>query len=466
MTILAFTKRSRRGGISARFLAFAVLAAVLLLWRPLPAAAVDIQEVTSETGITAWLVEDHNNPVISVRIAFEGGAALDPEGKAGLARMVAALLDEGAGDMDSQSFRAALEERSISLSFSAGEDGLYGTLQTLTENREKAFELLGLAVTAPRFDEEPVSRIRSQILSSLARDLSDPGTIARRRFSALVFPDHPYGVPSDGDPETVKAIARDDLTGFVADRLARDRLIIGVAGDITPEELKPLLDSTFEGLPAKAKPFEIPEAKAAAAGEIGVVEMAVPQSSVIFGHAGVKRSDPDYYAANIVNYILGGGSFASRLFEEIRDKRGLAYSVYTYLRTMDHAGMVMGGVGTANARVKDSLAVIREEWRRLAEEGPTAEEVEDAKTYLTGSFPLNLTSTSSIASILVGVQIEDLGIDYINRRNDLIEAVSLEDARRVAAELLKPEALTVVVVGMPEEVEPTVDLPAADGKGS
>lgn len=459
-------KPNHRPKAVAPFAAMVLMAVVFLLFRPLPAGAVDIQEVTSESGVTAWLVEDHNNPVISVRIAFEGGAALDPKGKAGLARMVASLLDEGAGEMDSQAFRAALEERSINLSFSAGEDGLYGTLQTLTENREKAFELMGLAVTAPRFDPEPVSRIRSQILSSLARDLSDPGTIARRSFYALVFPDHPYGVPSDGYPESIEAIDREDLASFVADRLARDRLLIGVAGDITPEELKPLLDSAFATLPASAKPFEIPEADVAGAGEIGVHEMNVPQSSVVFGHSGLKRSDPDYYAASIVNYILGGGSFASRLFEEIRDKRGLAYSVYTYLRTLDHAGMVMGGIGTANARVKDSLEVIREEWRRLAEEGPSAEEVENAKTYLTGSFPLNLTSTDSIASLLVGVQIEDLGIDYINRRNDLIEAVSLEDARRVAAELLRPDQLSVVVVGKPAGVEATVELPAADGKGS
>jgi zinc protease len=466
MMTIAFAKRSRHIAARAAVLPVLLLAVFVVLLRPLPAGAVEIQEVTSDGGITAWLVEDHNNPVISVQIAFEGGAALDPEDKAGLARMVAALLDEGAGDMESQSFRAALEERSINLSFSAGEDGLYGTLQTLTETREKAFSLMGLALSAPRFDAEPVERIRSQILSSLASDLSDPGTIAWRAFNRLVFPGHPYGVPSDGRPETIKAITREDMATFVAERLARDQLLIGVAGDITPEELKPLLDSTFGQLPAKAKSFEVPEAEIANPGEVGVVEMNVPQSSVVFGHAGLKRSHPDFYAASIINHILGGGSFASRLFEEIRDKRGLAYSIYTYLRTMDHAGMVIGRVGTANARVNESLEVIREQWRRLAEEGPSAEEVADAKTYLTGSFPLNLTSTSSIASILVGVQIEDLGIDYINRRNELIEAVTLEDARRVAAELLKPDKLTVVVAGMPEDVEPTVDLPPADGKGS
>jgi zinc protease len=436
------------------------------LLRPLPAAALDIQEVTSDTGVTAWLVEDHSNPVISMQIAFEGGAALDPRDKAGLARMVAALLDEGAGDMDSQTFRSALEERSIKLSFDAGEDGLYGTLQTLTENRDEAFEFLGLALGQPRFDEEPVSRIRSQMLSSLANDLTDPGTIAQRSYNGLAFPDHPYGVPSDGYPHTIEAITREDLETFAAERFGKDRLLIGIAGDIAAEELKPLLDMAFGGLPEKASDFEIPEAEVHAKGETAVIEMEVPQSRVVFGHRGVKRSHPDYYAASIVNYILGGGSFASRLFEEVREKRGLAYSVYTYLRTLDHAGMVMGGVGTANARVGESLEVIREEWRRLSENGPTEQEVADAKTYLTGSFPLNLTSTRSIASILVGVQIEDLGIDYINRRNDLIEAVSVEDARRVAAELLKPGNLTVVVVGKPEGVEPTVAAPPADGKGS
>jgi zinc protease len=446
--------------------AFAVLLAALSVFQPLSANALEIEEVTSDGGVTAWLVEDHNNPVISVRIAFEGGAALDPKDKAGLASMVAALLDEGAGDMDSQSFRAALEERSIKLSFGAGEDVVYGTLQTLTENRRKAFELLGLAVSQPRFDEEPISRIRSQILSGLASDLADPGTIAWRAFNRIAFPDHPYGVPSDGNPATIKAIKRDDLISFANNRLARDRLVVGVAGDITAEELKSLLDIGFGNLPEKASPFAIPEAEARGAGETAVIEMDIPQSRAVFGHNGVKREHPDYYAASIVNYILGGGSFASRLFEEVREKRGLAYGVYTYLRTLDHTGMVMGSVGTANARIGEALDVIRVEWRRLAENGPTDEEVADAKTYLTGSFPISLTSTSSIASLLVGVQVEELGIDYINRRNDLIEAVTVEDARRVAAELLQADNLTVVVVGKPDGVEPTVQAPAAEGKGS
>ncbi|MCW8835363.1 MAG: insulinase family protein [Rhodospirillales bacterium] len=426
---------------------------VALALAPHAHARPDVQRVISPGGIEAWLVEDHANPIIAVSFSFRGGTALDPNGKEGLADMVSALLDEGAGDIDSEGFQRRLEDLSISLRFEAGLDTFGGRLQTLTDNRDEAFGLLSLAVTKPRFDEEPVSRIRSQILANLRMAEEDPDKVASETLFAKLFPGHPYGRRAEGTAESVAGLHVEDMKGFVARRLARDNLIVGVVGDIKAEDLGPLLDRTFGGLPQKAAAWNTPDIKANADGKLTVVSKAVPQSAIVFAQPGLKRKDPDFYAAYVMNYVLGGGSFASRLYKQIREERGLAYSVYSYLYPMDHAALLTGGAGTANARVGETLSVLRDEWRKMAEKGVTAEELADAKTYLTGSFPLRFDSSLSIARILVGMQEDDLGIDFLDRRNDMIEAVTLEQVNRVAKTLLDPSKLSIVVVGEPEGVE-------------
>ena len=436
-----------------------VLSLFFLVVTLLPARAVEVQRVVSPGGVEAWLVEDHTNPIISLELAFRGGGALDAAGKEGTAYLLSGLLDEGAGEFDSQAFQARLQNLSIRLSFDAGLDSFEGSLRTLTENRDTAFDLLRLALTEPRFDAEPVERIRGQILAQLKRESEDPNAIAGRTMRRLFFADHPYGRPVHGSPESLAAVTADDLRAFVADRFARDNLVIGVVGDITSEQLSGLLDSTFGGLPAEAAPIDLPEVAADGSGGVVVIDKNVPQSVVSLGQPGMKRDDPDFYTAFVVNYVLGGGGFSSRLYDEVREKRGLAYSVYSYLSPLDRSALVIAGVATANARVAESLAIIREEWARMAAEGPTAEELADAKTFLTGSYPLRQSSSGRIAGMLVGIQLDELGIDYINKRNSLIEAITLEDARRVAAELYRPEALTVVVVGRPEGIEPTREAP-------
>ncbi len=436
----------------------AVVAAVFVVVQP--ARAVEVQRVVSPGGIEAWLVEDHANPIIALDLAFrDGGSVVDPEGREGLANMVSGLIDEGAGELDSRSFRREMENRSISLSFSAGLDSFFGGIQTLTKHRDKAFELLRLALTEARFDEEPVERIRSQILARLARDSEDPDTIAVLTMRRLLLPDHPYRRPLRGTAESVGSVTRDDLVSFTQRVFSRDRLVVGVAGDITPEDLATLLDKTFLGLPETGDSVEVAAAVPKAEGDVVVVERDIPQSTAIFGHAGIRRDDPDYYAARVVNYVLGGGSFASRLYEEVREKRGLAYSVYSYLQPLDHGAMILGGVATQNGRFGESLDLIRSEWKRMAESGPTEEELKDAKTYQTGSFPLRLSSTGRIARMMVGIQMQELGIDYLDRQKDLIEAVTPEDAKRVARRIFDPEALTFVVVGRPDGVESTREVP-------
>ncbi len=449
--------RSRRVWLAAP------LGAAFLSLASLPAQAVEVERVISGGGIEAWLVRDQSVPLVAIEFSFRGGAALDPRGLAGLAGMTASLLDEGAGDMDSQAFQRRLDDLSIRLSFDAGMDTIRGSLKTLNANREVAIDMLRLALTEPRFDEDAVERIRQQILASLARRSTDPDEIASEIWWKAVFPDHPYGRPRDGTPQSVAAITTADMRRLVAERFARDQLIVGVVGDIAPAELGPLLDRAFGALPAAGKPADLPVAVVAAAGETYVLRREVPQSVVTFGHAGIKRDHPDWYAAYVMNYVLGGGGFSSRLYEEVREKRGLAYSVYSYLSPLTAGAVYGGGVSTANARVAESLAVIRAEWTRMRDNGIAADELRDAKTYLTGSFALRFSSTDAIARMLVGMQYNELGIDHLDRRNALIEAVTQADVNRVARELLAPEKLTVVVVGAPENVEATAEAPDIGG---
>lgn len=417
-----------------------------------PAEAVTVERVVSHAGIEAWLVEDHTNPIVAIRFAFRGGAALDPAGKVGLAHMAASLLDEGAGDMDSQTFQGRLEDLSISLSFSADKDTFGASAKTLTENLDETFRLIGLSLTKPRFDAEPIDRIRGQILAGLRRAAEEPDEVAAKALAAQLFPNHPYGRPSEGTPEGVAAVTAADLRRFATERLGRDSLVVGVVGDVTPARLKGLLDTAFAGLPAKASPAVVADVAPKAEGGTKVIEKAVPQSAIVMAQRGVARNHPDFYTAYVMNHILGAGGFTSRLYTEVREKRGLVYSVGSYLYPLDHSALLLASAGTANARTAETLSVIREEWRKMAEKGVTQAELDDAKTHLTGSFPLRFSSSDRMAQILVGMQLDNLGIDFLDRRNGLIEAVTLDGVNKMAKTLLSPAALTAVVVGEPDGV--------------
>ncbi|MGO1120297.1 M16 family metallopeptidase [Rhodovibrionaceae bacterium A322] len=424
------------------------------------ARAVEVQKVVSPGGIEAWLVEDRSNPIISVEFLFDGaGGITDPAGKEGRAYLVSTLLNEGAGELDSQSFQGVMNDQSIGLGYSAGRDSFGGSLSTLTRYQDQAFDLLRLSLEAPRFDDEAVARMRREVLVGLARSEKDPNAIAGRNLRALLYGDHPYGRPTKGTKESLTGLSQQDLKDFVRDQLTQDRLYIGVSGDIDAESLGKRLDEVFGKLPKTATDTPIEAAEVYKDGGILVIERQQPQSIVVMAQPGIMRDDPDYYTALMVNYALGGSTFSSRLYEEVREKRGLAYGVASYLVPSDHAALIMARVGTQNARVKESLDIIKAEWGRLAQEGPTEEELADAKTYLTGSFALRLSSTGKIASILVAMQAQDLGIDYIDQRDSFFEKVTLEDVQRVARELFDPEQLTVVVIGQPEGITSTLDAP-------
>ena len=313
------------------------------------ANALTIQKVTSPSGIEAWLVEDHKNPIIATDFSFTAGAATDPTGKEGLATMVASLLDEGAGDLDAQAFQGKLEDLAVGLTFSSDVDNFTGRLKTLTDNRDEAFKLLHLALAKPRFDADAVARVRAQMQVALQQEEQDPASIAGRAFAAASFPGHPYGRSSS--EASLKAIADADLKGWVGGHLSRDRLVVSVVGDITPAQLSALLDQTFADLPAKTDLAPVPDVQAPAKGSLKIIRRQVPQSVVNFGEQGIKRDDPDWYTAYVMNYILGGGSFSSHLMTEVRVKRGLAYGAYTGLEPYRHGGLVAGEVATRNEKV-------------------------------------------------------------------------------------------------------------------
>jgi zinc protease len=429
-------------GMTARIIGFAALLLISL-----PAQAVTVEKVVSPGGIEAWLVQDHSNPIIAMEVAFKGGAAFDPAAKAGLSGMMAALLDEGAGPYDSQAFQQVLEDKVISLGFNAGRDNFAGHLKTLSENRDTAFDLFRLALVQPRFDKEPVERIRGQLLAGLMRESQDSGAQASRRLFEQSFPGHPYGRSARGTTDTVKTIQAADLRAQAKAQLTLDRLVVAVVGDIAPDELARRLDQVFGALPAKSPLGVIPEVKAAPPPGLVTIPKDNPQTTALFALPGLKRDDPDWYAAYVVNYILGGGGFSSRLTEEVREKRGLAYSVTSYLSPYARSGLIVGSVATEASRFGESVRLIREEFRRMRDDGPTEAELADAKTYLNGSFPLSQDSTTAIAGLLVQMQVDGLPMDFLDRRPRLIDAVSADDARRVAKRLLDPDALSFVAVG-------------------
>lgn len=429
-----------RTGLAAGLLSLGALAQ--------QAAAIDIQEVSSPGGTTFWLVEEPSIPIVSVEISFDGGARLDPEGLPGLATMTAALMDEGAGEMDAIAFAEARDAISARFGFGADRDSFTVSLQTLADQAPASARLLATALTAPRFDPDPIARTRSRMLSSIAEGKTSPSTVAALTWYARAFPDHPYGRPTDGTEEGVSAIKRDDLVAAHGRLLTRANAIVAIVGAIGPDEAASLVDTLLGGLPeGVANPA--PAVPAPPPAGVEVVELAVPQSAAIWGQAGLTREDPDFIPAFVMNYILGGGGFSSRLTEEVREKRGLAYGVYSYLSVLDGAQLYMGGVQTANARMGESLEVIRAEWARMKGGGVTEEELAKARQYLTGAFALRFDSNAKIAAYLVFIQREDLGIDYFDRRNGLIEAVTLDDVARVADRLLDPDGLSFVVVGQP-----------------
>jgi zinc protease len=427
----------------------AIMSVAAVLMTPLAAEATTVERVVSPGGIEAWLVQERSVPLIALDFAFRGGADQDPMDKPGVASMVTSLLDEGAGDLDSRGFHERVEAKAIELSFNASRDQTTGSLRTLSTNQDEAVELLRLALTAARFDASDVERVREQMLSGLRWETTSPDEIASKRWWSTAFPDHPYGRPVSGSLQSVPTITVSDLKDYTRRVFARDTLKIAIVGDIDAATAGEFIDKVFGGLPATGDLAAVPVVSPQGLGQKIWIDLDVPQSVLILGGVGVARNDPDFMAAFVVNHVLGGGSFSSRLYREVREVRGLAYSVFSALIPLDHAGLFMTGTATRADRTAQTLEVVESEIRRLAEAGPTEEELAKSKSFLTGSYALRFDTSDKIAAQLVQIQLDGLGIDYIDKRNSLVEAVTVADAKRVAKRLLDGGML-VTVVGRPQ----------------
>ena len=434
-----------------------LIAAFLLAFiSALPARTeTEIEEVVSKGGITAWLVQESSIPFVALELRFRGGASLDASGKRGAINLMTGLLEEGAGDLDSRSFTEAQERLASSFSYRAGPDSLSVSAKFLTENRDEAVALLRLSLIEPTFEQVALDRVREQVLSSLRSDAKDPDQIARAAFDEMAFGDHPYSTQFKGTLDSVSLLTRDDVVEAHKAVFAKDRIYVGVVGDISPEELGPLLDKLLGDLPEVGAP-QPDSADIMIKGGTTVIHFETPQSVTIFGHGGIDQKDPDFFAARLLNHILGAGGFESRLMQEVREKRGLTYGVYSYLVSQDHAATIQGQVASANNKIAEAVSVIRDEWERAATDGVTQAELDAAKTFVTGSYPLRFDGNGPIARIMVGMQMVGLPIDYIPTRNAMVEAVTLEDVQRVAKELLRTEDLHFVVVGKPLGLDETI----------
>ncbi|NIX78023.1 insulinase family protein [Microvirga sp. c23x22] len=413
------------------------------------ASPTTVKTLSPHSGVEAWHVESDVVPLIAVAFTFEGGSAHDPADKPGVAQMLARLLDEGAGELNSDAFQEHLAARAIELSFNAGNDAVGGSLKTLVKHADEAFELLRLALAEPRFDQDAIERVRAQTIAGLRYQQNDPGVMATRRFFEEGFAGHPYGRSTSGTIESVSAITRDDLLAMHRALITRGRIKVAVVGAISTERLSALIDKTFGVLP-EATPLTAIEP--VALGKLGsqfVVDLDVPQSVIRFGTPGIAWRDPGFIPAYILNHILGGGAFTSRLFQEVREKRGLAYSVGTSLVSYRAASMTWGYTATKNERVGEALKVISDEMARLREDGPSDEELRKAKDYLIGSYALGFDTSTKIAHTLVQIAFEGLGIDYIGHRNGLVGAVTQADIRTAAERILGEGKMLTVIAGRP-----------------
>lgn len=429
-----------------------IVAIFFLLTATFAQADTDIKQVTSPGGINAWVVEEPSIPFVALEIRFRGSASLDLPGKRGATNLMTALLEEGSGEMSAQEFQTELENLAASFSFRASDDTLAISARFLTENKTEVIALLRQALTDPRFDQDALDRVRAQVISGIASDEKDPNSIAGAVFDAAAFGDHPYGSAIDGTEESVTALTQQDMFDAHRNALTRDRLFVSVVGDTTADTVGALLDDLLGNLPAEGPPLPA-DVDFGLAGGVTVVDYETPQSVALFGHKGLKRDDEDFFAAFILNHVLGAGGFESRLMTEVREKRGLTYGIRSFLVPKFHAEMMLGSVASSNDTIAEAIEVTRAEWARMANEGLSAEELAVAKTYLTGEYPLRFDGNAEIAKIMVGMQMIDLPPEYVVNRNDFIEAVTLDDVNRVAAELLQPDDLHFVVVGQPEGLE-------------
>lgn len=418
----------------------------LMLLLPLPAlAAPPVQEIRVR-DLTGWLVSDDSLPILNIRMAWRGGTIHDPADKAGLTMLMMRLMNEGAGALPAQAYQTAMADIAMSFGFSADHDSVTASLTCLKKHQARCLELVRLALTQPRFDADAIARMKDEQRAAMLREQQSPGVIAGKALRDLAYAGHPYAAPVHGTEASLAALTADDIRSQHRRLMARDNLQLAIVGDVTRAEARRLMRDMFAGLPAENALPQVAEAIAADGPQSRHVDRAGPQTTLVFGHQGIGHDHELFFPAFVMNNILGGSGLSSRLTEEVREARGLAYSVYSGFAGYDYGALWRGSVASDNARAQEALDVIRAEMRRMAADGVSDDRLAAAKTYLTGAYALRFDSGSKIAGQLIGVMQMGLPVTYFATRNASIKAVTQADIKR-AAQLLAADRLLVVSVG-------------------
>ncbi|MBF0427105.1 MAG: insulinase family protein, partial [Magnetococcales bacterium] len=394
------------------------------------------QEFVTAHGVRVYLVENHRNPMVEMRLWFRAGSAYDPPGKEGLANITAWLFNEGAGDMDADAFHEHLDYFGIHLNADTTRDALTISLTTLTSYLDEACAALGQALLRPRFDPDALARAVADRKAKLIKEKEKASIQAGHLLNALIFANHPYGHPTHGTLEGIDRITLEDVRRFRADGLHSPELVVAVAGDIDQPKLRELLERPLSGLDAQPSPWPaLPQAVAAPVGRMEHRHLDVTQSSIRLGRVAINRHDPDYYPLTVLDHILGGGS-TSRLFQQIRDKKGLSYGVSSTFSPLAASGPMVVALDTKNTSVPEALALARAEMTRLADADVDEAELADAIANLTGTFALHLDGLDKLASTWATIGFYRRGSDYLEKWPERIRAVTREDVRRVAKRFL------------------------------
>lgn len=410
-------------------------------------AGFEVERPRLANGVQLVLATQSSVPMVAIACLVDGGARLDPPGKAGLAGLTASLLGEGTKGRSSQEIARLVDSLGASLRTSAGQDWIEVGATVLARDFETGVDLIARSLREPTFPPEEVSRIRTEVLGELKASDDNPHMVAQRAFRKATFGNAPYGHPVDGTPEAVKRLSREDVVAFHRREIVPGRTLCAMVGDVSVERMREVATRLLGGWEAAGTPAAEPSPAPTPPARTVLVDMPVTQANIAIGQIGVARSSPDYFPILLMNHVLGGGGFTSRLMQKIRTEGGLAYGVSSSFASTRLPGPFQVVLQTKVASVAEAIRLVRGEIRRLHDEGATAEELEAAKDFLTGNFALRLDSSSKLAGFLAQVQYFGLGDDYVARYAERVRAVTVADVRRVAVEHLHPDALVEVVVG-------------------
>ncbi len=427
---------------------FSLLCAVFILTGALPATAGLVPNRTVlENGVILLTSEQRALPMVSIELLIDAGARYDSPGLEGLANLTARLLTYGTKRRTASQISDSLDFIGASLTTGAGEDLANVSMTILKKDLATGLNLMIDLLTESTFPQEEIDRQKQSVLAALKAKEEDPGDIAERRFAASLFPKSPYGRPVEGAESSVNAISQESLLKFYQRYFRPNRTIMAVVGDVGTGEIADMLNqasrSWKQGEPRGNPPVPVVIGQS----DIIRVNKDLTQANIILGHEGVIRGNPDYYAIQVMNNILGGGGFSSRVMDSIRNERGLAYSVYTFFGAHKSHGTFQFVMQTKNDNARQAIRIARAEIERIRREPVTEQELDDAKDYLTGSFPLRLDTNRKVANFLAQVEFFQLGLDYPERYGDLIRKVTKEDVLRVANRYLQPDKFITVIVG-------------------